>query len=990
MDEWRVDPPDWDPAVENVGGPQLVVAGPGAGKTEFLVRRALHLIDGLGHDPERLLLLSFSRRSASDLRSRVEAKLSRSFTAVGASTFHSLAFRLLETFAGEALHWERMPTLLTGPEHADLVHHLLDAERPGDWPQPYRALLGTQTLAKETADFILRCQEQLLRPNDVANRAEQRADWRALPSFYRRYLDELRGQNRIDYGTLQAEAVRLLDDPGVTAAVADQYGFVLVDEYQDTTVAQARMLQGLYREHRNLTVSGDPYQSIYSFRGAELHNIDQFPEAFPAADGTPARRIVLTTSFRVPKAILDAAVRVTASGDLPGSAGPVVPAAGRGAVETYGFDQQTHQAEWIAAEAERMHLADRIPYRRMAVLVRSKRSFLPELSRALDRRRIPHDRPDARLVDHPAVRLVLDCVVAATEDGPEVDRAMQRLLLGPLFSLPLGAYRALLRRRAEQPWAWVVSAELDRGGPLGALLADPGWARDRPAAEGFWTLWSSLPQFADLVADPGRSADRSAWASLSQVLHRFTERNPRATLAEYLRLAEDEDFEATPLLGFRPGSEDRLTLTTLHQAKGLEFDVVFVADANEGVFPDLRPRESLLGSRHLSATQPSDPAEYARFRLQEEMRLAYTAMCRSQRRVVWTATSSGRAEGQGAPSRFLALAAGTATVAAASGSPAEEGRTVVTPFQAEAWLRRLVRDPEQGGAARAAAVACLAAGPDWGLRPADTFAGVRSPGPSAGLLPDELTLSPSQAERYLDCGFRYALERRLHVGDESSVYAEFGSLIHRVLEAAERAALDRGDAHATVNEALAVLDDEWEPGVFGGGPWATGWRRHAEATLRHVYEHWPKDGRPVAVEHPLQLELDGVLWRGRADRVESVGRTVRIVDYKTSKNPVSKEQAATSVQLGFYVIAAAADPAFADRGPVTAGEFWYPARHTQVSLARRSFNPARMAEVRDSMRFAAAGIAAEQWDPRPGPRCERCRARILCPAWPEGREAYQS
>ncbi len=989
VSEWRVTPDDWPDAVADTGGPQLVVAGPGAGKTEFLVRRALYLVDEAGVPPERLLLLSFSRRSASDLRSRVQAGLGRSFTTVPASTFHSLAHRLLEVEAPAALGWGRMPTLLTGPEHVALVGELLAGEDPGRWPLPLRDLLGTVTFAEEVRDFLLRCQEQLVGPEALAVKAADRADWRALPGFFSHYLAALEERGRIDYGTLQAQAVRLLDRPGVLSRVAAGFSHVLVDEYQDTTVAQAALLQRLYRPHRNLTVAGDPYQSIYSFRGAELHNTADFPAAFTALDGAPARRLVLTTSFRVPQSILDAAVRVTAGGDLPGAAGPVTPAPGQGSVETYVFDQQSHEAEWIAAELQRTHLLDATPYRRMAVLVRTKRRLLPELSRALERRGIPHDRPDTRLADHPAVRMMLDVVVAATRDGSARDRAMRRLLLGPLFALPLGQVLHLERERARGgDWAALLT-DVPGGTALAGLLHEPGWAATEPAADGFWALWSRLPHLPGLVAAPGRREDRAAWSSLSQALGRLRERDPAATLADYLRWAQEEDFEATPLLGFRPPDEDRLTLTTLHQAKGLEFDVVVVADAVEGVFPDLRPRESLLGARHLSPSQPADPAGYARFRLQEEMRLAYTAMGRARRRVVWTATAAGLDQGEGAPSRFLPLVAGAATVAGAAGPPGEPAPSVVTPLEAEAALRRTLRDPGAGEAARLAALDALGRGPRWRLRPIAEFGGVRARGDETGLVGDDHRLSPSQVQAYVACPRRYAFERRLHVGDQTSVYSAFGTAVHDVLESAERAALARGGERSTLDDALAALGERWDPAPFGGGAWAEGWRRHAERTLRHLYACWPGKGKAVALEHPLELEMDGVLWHGRADRNEVYRKgAVRIVDYKTSKSPAGVEEAAVSVQLAFYLLAARADPAVTAHGRPAEAEFWYPARYDRKSVATRRLDPSRLDEVREVMRAAGEGIRAEQWRAAPGPHCQSCRVRLVCPAWPEGREAY--
>jgi superfamily I DNA/RNA helicase len=986
--EIRVDPVDWPAAVAAVDGPQLIVAGPGAGKTEFLVRRALHLIDAHGFRPQDLLLLSFSRRGVADLRTRVAAGLNRSLTVVPAFTFHSFASRLLEAHWQRLSQWTRMPALLTGPEQVALVARLLAAEDPADWPLPFRGLLPTYTLAGEVADFVLRCQENLVSPADLAARARERDDWRALPGFLDRYRAALAAAERIDYGTLQGAAVELLEDPQVRAPVAEQFRYLLVDEYQDTTVAQARLLQRLYLPHRNLTVAGDPYQSIYSFRGAALTNVAEFPAAFPDAEGRPARRLVLTTSFRVPAEILAAAVRVTAGAGLPGEAGPVVPAPGRGSVETYAFDQQTHEAEWIAAEVQRVHLRERIPYRRMAVLVRSKRRFLPELSRALERRGIPHDEPDRRLVDHPAVRGVLDCVRAAIATGAEQAAALRRLLLGAPAALTLSAMRQLERDQARtgDPWAEVVRRSVPEGEAIASLVLDPSWAATWPAVDGLWHLWSTLPHTAEVARSSLRRAERAAWSSLAQVLARLNQRDPGATLADYLQWSEAEDFEATPLLEYAPPHEDRLTLATLHQAKGVEFDLVFIADAVEGVLPDLRLRESLLGVRHLSPSLPGETGAYAQFRLQEEMRLAYTAMCRARTRVVWTCTPGGFEEGRGLPSRFLPLVAGVATVADAARAPSEPAEPS-TPLEAEAWLRRLVADPGQPGPDRLAALAALAGPAAWQARPATEFAGVLQPGPDTGLIPADLALSPSQADSYLLCPRRYAFERWLGVGAEGSVYASFGSLIHAVLETTEGDAIASGESHSTLDRALAALDASWDPAPFGGGEWAAAWRSRAAQVLEHLYGEWPSRGLATGVEVPLALEVEGTPWRGRADRIEVRPSGVHIVDYKTSRSAVTKEEAAGSLQLGFYLLAAAADPSVRTFGPVVGAEMWFPAARGQKTVIR-PFDPERLGEVAYRMAAAAGGIREEDWTPIPGAHCRTCAVRRVCPEWPEGREAF--
>lgn len=957
----------------------MVVGGPGSGKTEFLIRRVRHLIADRGVPPEQILILSFSRRGVADIRARVSSALDRSLTRLPASTFHSLAMRILEAHGPDA-GWGRVPTLLTGPEQVAVVSEVLSSEDPTRWPQTFRGLLRDQAFADEVTDFVLRAAERLMGPAELA--AMGRADWRALPGFMERYRAELVERGRIDYGTLQTEAVRLLGDPTIRDAITERIRFMLVDEYQDTTVAQAAIVEGMGASG-NVTVAGDPYQSIYSFRGAELSNVAEFPTRFPSSDGSPARRIVLTTSFRVPAAILDAAVRVTTGAGLPGAAGPMRPAGPGGSVETYAFNQHSSEAEWIASELQRLHLRSRVPYGRMAVLVRSKRRFLPELSRALERRRIPHERPDARLVDHRMIRPVLDLARAATGDGPDAATALRRVLLGPLGGLTLSAAREVERTAAREGWATALDDPVVPTS-LRALALDPTWATGVSAAEGFWRVWTTIEAYRSVAIDPSRGEDRRAVASFGQALARLADRDPGATIVEYARMTETEDFEATPLLEYR-GETDRVTLTTLHQSKGMSFDVVFIADAREGVLPDLRSRDSLLGVRHLSPSHGSDDSAYATFRLQEEMRLAYSAMCRAGSRVVWTCTSAGFEAGEGVPSRFLPIVAGTDLEHATRQPP--PWTKPATPLEAEAWLRRTAADPERPLVDRLAAVDALVGGVEWDLpRPPTTFAGVLERGPDTGLVDADAVLSASQADSYTRCPRRYAFERRLRVDRGGSSYAELGSVVHAALEVAERAAADRGDDHADGAEARAALDALFDGAAFGGGAVGAAWHTRARRIVERLYDQWPGQGPATGLEVEFEVEAAGARWIGRIDRVERRGDELHVVDYKTGTSVPSKPVAGASIQLGLYVLGLRGS----EPTPVGGAEFWYPAHRLGEgkSVTRRALEMDRMAEVEEALATAAGGILAERWDPITGPDCDRCPVRIVCPEWPEGKEAF--
>jgi superfamily I DNA/RNA helicase/RecB family exonuclease len=988
--ERRIGPDAWQAEIADTDGPQLVVAGPGTGKTEFLVRRVTHLLES-GVEPGAILVLTFSRRGAADLRRRISEHLKRSVGPLSVSTFHSLAIRLLE--AHDHNQGRPPPTLLTGPEQIALVAELLAETDPAPWPITHRAMFGTRTFAADVADFLLRMAERRIDPVRLAELAADRPNWRALPAFADRYLDTLTTRNRIDYGALLSRAVDLASDPAIARTLGSAHRYVVVDEYQDTSPAQAELLAALTAVHRNLTVAGDPHQSIYGFRGADVSNIARFESRFQSIDGAAPRRIVLATSFRVPAPVLAAANRVSAGADLPGGAGPIAPAGHPGSVHVHVFDQASAEAEWVAAEVERLNLVEQVPFRRMAVLVRSTRNLLPELSRALDRRRIPHDTPDIRLVDHPAVRLFLDLALAgATASSPDpliarlAETPIRRVLLSPLYGLGIAAERSIRRERVRAGATWVsVLAENPATADLASLLSDPGWATEMSAADGFWAVWDRLERLVEFALDGDRKDHRAAWTAFAQVLDQQAERDPEVSLLGYRQTVESDDFEAQPLLSHRPDGADRITLTTLHQAKGLEFDVVFIADATEDTFPDLRRGFNPLDPQALSG--PIDRSAWLLDRLREETRLAYTAMTRARSRLVMTATIAGIDETERRPSRFLLAAAGVDSVDDLTPAPSNRDDPLTTRGL-ETVLRRKLLDPEQPLAERLAAASTLVRGsPEfWD---AHRFAGVREHGPDHGVFRSPPRLSPTQAESYRDCPRRYVFERRLAMSETSGDHARFGTLVHAVLERADTAAMEAGRPRPERHDAIRALDEVWSDHGGFGSPWLDAiWQQKAIKMLDRLFAEWPPDSdATIGAEVDLHWSTADVEWVGRADRIErTTDGAIRVVDYKTSASIMPKYKAARSLQLAFYALAVADDPAFED--PVGGAELWYPA--TPQKGFRRDLDMDALGDLRNELTGIAEAILGERWDPTPGDACERCSVRTVCPEWPEGREAFTS
>ena len=954
----------------------MVVAGPGTGKTEFLVRRVGRIVERGVASPAEIVVVSFSRRATARLGRRIEDQVGATAVPVDVTTFHSLAIRLVEAATGG-----HRPLPLTTPEQVGVVREVLADEDPEDWPLPYRGIIDSHAFSAEVADFLLRCSERLLTPDDLEERARERADWKGLPGLYRRYLHRLVEKDRTDYGVLLTRAVDLLrSDEG--RRLAGGFRYVLVDEYQDTSPAQAEMAELLAAQHGNLTVAGDPYQSIFSFRGAEVRNI----ASFSATPGT--RRIVLARSFRVPAQIMDAALRVISGGDLPGSAGPVEPAGHDGRSETYVFDQETAEAEWIAREVEHLIRVEGMKPKDIAVVVRSKKELLSELSRALARRKLPHDPPHSRLVDHPAVRLVQDLVTVARWGGPidelspvesdAADRSIRRILLGPLFGVTVGLEREMVRerRRTRHSWHEVVSRCLPGRRGLIDLLSAPGWAHSGGASDGFWEVWTRLDGISEMVRDPGRDEWRRAWTAFAQMLGRQAERDPSVTLAGFFDLVEEDDFEATPLISHHL-ADDRIVLTTLHQAKGLQFEVVFIANAVEGVFPDLRRSRRMLRPELLSPERTVDPEAQHLFQVQEEMRLAYTAMTRARRRVVWTATDAGVDQGEGRPSRFLLAAAGDDPI----GPPAASDHPPLTIHEAETALRRDLLNPAAPTPRRLAAAAVLGNPP----RPwweSTTFAGAVQPGPDRPVLGDAFRLSPSQAGSYDTCPRQYVLERRLRLGDSTSVYAHFGQLSHEILERAEREVIGTGAGHAELDRVLEIVEEVWGEADFGTPGLNDAWKHKAVEMLSKLYERWPGKGEPVDVELDVESDIGGVRWLGRIDRLERAEEGYRVVDYKTGTSVPTKDEAAGSIQLAFYAMAVQRG-----HGEVIASEMWFP-RHNTKSVATRSLALHQLPEVTGRMQEITGSIRDEDWEPKVGDQCKRCDFRRSCPAWPEGKGAF--
>ncbi|MCD9142528.1 UvrD-helicase domain-containing protein [Streptomyces albireticuli] len=433
-------PPELDArqraVVDHGDGPLLVLAGPGTGKTTTLVEAVAERVRR-GTDPERILVLTFSRKAAVELRDRMADRLGRLGGVQGprATTFHSYCYALVRAHQDVDLFIDPL-RLLSGPEQDTVVRELLagqaELERAGrarvTWPDELRACLTTRGFADEVRAVLARSRELGLGPGALGDFAHRtgRPDWAAAASFLAEYLDVLDARGVLDYAELVHRAVLLAERAEVAADLALRYDAVFVDEYQDTDAAQARLLRALAGGGRTLIAFGDPDQSIYAFRGADVNGILEFPDAFPRRDGTPAPVEVLTTSRRSAAHVLAATRLLTARMPLTRLPARAVRAHRElaavregGRVEAYTYPTAGAEVDNIADILRRAHLEDGVPWHGMAVLVRAGARSLPALRRALTSAGVPveTDGDDIPLRHEPAVAPLLTALRAVAEAG---------------------------------------------------------------------------------------------------------------------------------------------------------------------------------------------------------------------------------------------------------------------------------------------------------------------------------------------------------------------------------------------------------------------------------------------------------------------------------------------------------------------------------------------------------------------------------------------
>ncbi|MGI9823869.1 PD-(D/E)XK nuclease family protein [Agromyces sp. Marseille-Q5079] len=928
-------------------GHVAVFGAPGSGKTTLAVDLVADRVERLGYGVDEVLVLCATRTTATALRDRIAVRLAATTRGPLARTANSIAFQLVRADTGSPV------TLLTGGEHDRIVAELIDGGvRDGfgpAWPDPLspevRSLRGFRS---ELRDLLMRAVElgidevELARLGDAAGRPE----WVAAAAFMSEYADvkELVRPDQFDSAELGAFAATIVRrsaaDPAASASLGPLAGLrlLVVDDAQETTEAAAALIAAFAACGVQVVAIGDPDVASNGFRGGRPELLGSLSSVL---DGAPVRRIDLPVVHRGRPGIAEmlGGVRAHIGTALGGSHRSAALAAvldlPDGLAPVLGIEAPSSAAESLAIASllRERHLLDGVPWSQMAVILRSG-ADVPAIERALALADVPTAgaATGMALRDAPAAAALLAACSVVLGREPLTAELAVALLTGPLGRLDgIGLRRLRLALRHEELAAGgdrtgdeLLVEALAAPGGFTTIDAAPGRRASRLAAvldaaagiargggsieEVLWSLWEGsglASEWSRQASGTGVLADEAdrqldAAVALFAAATRFVEREPDAPAVRFVDEVLASELPEDSLAPRR--TAETVLVTTPQGVVGREFDVVVIAGLQDAVWPNLRPRGTLLHSALLPRVAQAQrsgsplpgadsPAEARAGVRDDELRMFVLAASRARRQVVLACTANDDEQ----PSVLMGYAP-------------ERVRQRRRPLHLRQLVGVLRREAVAGDAESASALALLAeegvagAGPDewYGLAELTTEA------PLVDLDGDPeatVSVSPSQIDRVEESPLGWFVD---HIASPpSGVAASIGTIVHAVVE--EVGARDDGDT--SLDTIWAAVETRLQGVRFEAG-WVAererrGARRMAEGAAEYLTSF--SDDRKVLLgaEGRFTITVDRVRITGTIDRIEaSPDGTTVIVDLKTGRTPPTYAQTADHPQLAAYQLAA--------------------------------------------------------------------------------------
>lgn len=924
---------------------QVVYGSPGSGKTSALIQLYLHQIKSGNLQPEQVLALAGSREAANLLRDELALRFQGATSGPMARTLASFAFQILRQHSLDLGEVE--PELISGSEQDRILAEII-AELDGQnlqalgWPSHITsAVIGLKGFRSELRDLVTVCLEHQIDPQELIalGNQHQRKDWVAASTLLDRYLQRLRepgNRHRHDSSTLLDVAARVLT--GSRSPLVDQLKLVLIDDAQELTPAAQRLIRAIVGSGVGLVLFGDPDTATLSFRGADASAMANLMRDL----GANSQPIILRSPaglrpLELSKALGNISFKLESNLAGPQRRDYVAeisePQIGQ-VIEAKILSSTVAETAWLGRRLRELHIREGVPWSEMAIVARS-RPTLELLAASLAAEEVPVAIRGSRsaLRDEHASAELLNVVHLATLGRQLTLHEVVRLIQSPycgIDSVGLRRLRRALRRQELEADGQRTSDELlldifNAPGSVATIKTREGITLDRfvrnfisigeLAKDGanietlLWMVWAynagdkdrapkqlwyeQSQRIDEVGAQINRNLD--AVTELFSAANRFVERNPEAQVREFidqqLNLELPEDSLA---LNYR--DDNRIALITPSALIGKRYRVVALPHLQEGLWPNLKPRTSLLGALSLDAIRSGKTDEIEENFANEEqgeLRMLHKAVGAASEKLIISAID---AEDEQVSSFVQTILTRIPETDVDYSQPRFTLRGMVGDLR-----RRLVESQDvHERISIAYALAQLAVEGEAGANPRDWYGllGISTEEPlvSTDSNEEQVWLLPSQLQDFLTCPLHWFLNN--NGGKDQTFEANLGSLLHTILEEED------GQSEA---ELWQMLDDRWGELTFEAGWLSAREKRRAKRMLAAMSAYLDASRRDqtkvLGREVEFAFEYNGAMIRGTVDRIEQqADGQIVIVDLKTG-TPISKEEALLHPQLGVYQMA---------------------------------------------------------------------------------------
>ena len=1009
----------------------IVFGGPGTGKTSTLVETVVSQIKS-GIDPNSILVLTYGRERASELRDQIVIQSGANAFEPIVRTFHSLAFSIINTQVDSD---DPKYVLISGAEQDSFIRELLanpEYSPQAKWPKVLEPALSTKGFARELRDLILRASERNFTYKGLIERGHLLNEpwWEPAANFWKIY-DEILG---IRYGFISGAAKRIDSSSIISQAISDlksktkiresfqnKFKVIVIDEFQESDNSQRQLLDLLASDR--VTLFADPQSAIGQFRGADPEGVRAY------ALSNNYKELSLTTAIRTPAAITNLSNVISSKFRIPGK--PIQATEAAGKIDVAKLASQSDCANYIAHAFRTAHLRDGIAWSQMAVILRSPGAGVSAISRAFALNNIPIqiDSDAQALGENPAIKPILTIAQIALGKIKLIPSNWD-LIEEVLFSEFGGADPLSLRQMridigklrepgdeakastqiileiidnndAPLPWEQLLSlkriADVISEARKVVRMNSKG-ANKVDIADLIWAIWSSAKNYeGDALANVWRSralkggmrgaaADRDldAVITLFESARRFSERMPGSDPQLFLDQLLSESIQSDAIAA-RGQRGEVVSVMTVHSAKGLEWDLVAITGLQEGIWPNLKARGSLLGSERLVESERTQAtarreieASAANALVEDERRLLKVAISRAKSALVVTAYSK---EDDSEPSQYFEeIYEAVHRISSIEAETVELPRSL-TPQALVSTLRQNLENSDEFSARLLRTLAAR----DIQSAKVENWLGGLSLSTTEPILPndEQVSVSPSNLQSFSECGLKWFIEKS-GGRDGDSTAQLLGIAIHSL------AAMLKGEPGLTFDELATRLENGWQL-IDGNKGWVRDYQFKLALEKLEKFYKWHagnKSNRTLfAVEAEFKKVIGRALFNGSVDRVEvdSEGR-VYIVDLKTGAPDISKKKAEDHKQLAGYQLAVY-EEAFTGDSPGTesaGAELLFLGTDTKSASAKPQ--PVKDHEtIKAEVIAAADAMSANEFTATVNDRCRMCAVKGLCPIQPQGR-----